>query len=151
MLKGEHIILRPLRLSDWEKTMQWRNDSDIKQLAMMHPYPVTEFLDEKDDPLGYIFLNNINQINRNCSLGIVIGDINQRGKGIGTEAIELISGYAFKTLNLNKVTVEVVEKNVNAVNLYKKLGFLEEGKLKQQYFSDDQYFDVLIMSLFKSN
>jgi len=129
MLTGENIYLRPLRFSDWEKTIQWRNDFELKKSAMMHPYPVTEFLekewyeellksksskfiyfaiaDENDSPVGFIFLNNINPVNKNCYLGIIIGDKGQRGKGYGSEAIRLLLRYAFNTLNLNKVTVEV--------------------------------------------
>lgn len=170
MLKGRNINLRPLKLSDWEKTIQWRNDFEIKQLAMMHPYPVTEFLEkewyeellkskskkvvyfaiagENDTPLGYVFLNNIHQINRNCYLGIVIGEILQRGKGYGEEAIKLLLGYAFGTLNMNKVTVEVVETNINAIKLYKKIGFVEEGVLKRQYFLNGNLLDVNVLSIF---
>lgn len=171
MIKGNRIILRPLKLSDWEKTIEWRNDFEIKNLAMMHPYPITEFLEKKwyeellknksnkviyfaiadkdDSPLGYIFLNNISTVHRNCYLGIIIGDIIQRGKGYGAEAIRLILKYAFSTLNLNKISVEVVENNVNAIKIYKKIGFLEEANLKQQFFSNGIYNDVLIMSFFK--
>ena len=172
MLKGKNIILRPLKLSDWNKTIQWRNDFDIKQLAMMHPFPVTEFLEKEwyeellknksnkiiyftiaemdDSPLGYIFLKDIHQINRNCHLGIVIGDKIHRGKGYGEEAIKILLYYAFSALNMNKVIVEVVENNLNAIKLYKKLGFVEEGQLVQQFFSNGNFYTVLIMALFKA-
>lgn len=173
MIKGNNIILRPLKLSDWEKTIQWRNDFEIKKLAMMHPYPVTEFLekewyedllknksnkvvyftitDNEDSPLGYIFLNNINPINKNCYLGIVIGDSANRGKGIGSVAIKLILDYAFNTLNMIKVTVEVVCQNKNALMLYENFGFVHEGCLKQQFYSNGIHHDVLLMSLFKNS
>ena len=171
MLTGEIISLRPLQLKDWEKTLHWRNDPDIKAMAMMHPYPITEFMekewyedllknksnkvvyfaiaDKNDTPVGYIFLNNINLLHRNCYLGIVIGDSTQRGKGIGSEAIKLLSEYAFNTLNLNKITVEVVNQNKYAIKVYEKLGFVNEGCMKQQFFSNGEYYDVIIMSKFK--
>jgi UDP-4-amino-4,6-dideoxy-N-acetyl-beta-L-altrosamine N-acetyltransferase len=171
MLKSNNITLRPLKFSDWEKTIKWRNDYEIKQLAMMHPYPITEFIekewyeellknksnkviyfaiaDKDDSPLGYIFLNNINPVHRNCFLGIVIGDKKQRGKGYGTEAVELLAQYAFNTLNMHKITVEVININPHAIKVYEKLGFVNEGCMKQQFFSDGKYYDVLIMSLFK--
>jgi UDP-4-amino-4,6-dideoxy-N-acetyl-beta-L-altrosamine N-acetyltransferase len=170
MLPGNNINLRPLRIADWGKTLQWRNDPDIKDLAMMHPYPVTELLekewyeellknksnkviyfaiaDKDDSPLGYVFLNNINHIHRNCYLGIVIGDKTQRRKGYGTAAIKLLAQYAFNTLNMHKITVEVINKNPHALKVYEKLGFVNEGCMKQQFFSNGIYCDVLIMSLF---
>lgn len=171
MLIGKQINLRELKLSDWEKTLQWRNDPQIKAMAMMHPYPVTEFLErewyddllkiksnkviyfaivDKDDiPVGYIFLNNINLLHKTCYLGIVIGNTEQRGKGYGTEALKLISKYAFETLNLNKITVEVVSENIQALNVYEKCGFVNEGTMKQQFFVNGIFSDVFIMSLFR--
>ena len=47
MLNGNKIILRPMKSEDWEKTIQWRNDQNIKTLAMTHPFPVTEELEKK--------------------------------------------------------------------------------------------------------
>ena len=47
MLEGKKITLRPLKMADWEKTIQWRNNIKIKNMAMMHPFPITEIV-EKD-------------------------------------------------------------------------------------------------------
>jgi RimJ/RimL family protein N-acetyltransferase len=171
MIPGNNIILRPLRMDDWGRTLQWRNDLNIKFMAMMHPYPVTDLLekewyeellknksnkviyfaiaDKDDSPLGYIFLYKINYIHRNCYLGIVIGDIEQRGKGYGTESIKLLTQYTFKTLNMHKITVEVINKNSHAIKVYEKLGFVNEGCMKHQFFSDGIYYDTIIMSLFE--
>lgn len=171
MLKGKNISLRPLKINDWENTLRWRNNITIKEMAMMHPFPITEIVEKEwynailkstsdktiyfavanknDAPIGFITLNKINYTHKNCYLGIVIGDREEQGKGYGKEAIELITAYAFKTLNLNKITVEVVEINKHALMLYKKLGFTEEGRLKQHYYTGGVYLDVIIMSLFR--
>lgn len=172
MITGEKVILRPLQYADWEQTIIWRNNQDIKNLAMMHPFPVTEFLEkdwfetllksksdkliyfaiEKKDEhklIGYVFLNQISYVHQNCYLGIIIGDELAAGKGFGYEAMMLILNFAFKTLNLHKVILEVVSFNQPAISLYKKIGFQVEGTLKNQFFSDDQFHDVIIMSVFK--
>jgi len=115
MLIEEKIILRPLKFTDWEKTLKWRNNIYIKKLAMMHPFPVTEMIEKEwfgsiiksinekiiyftitlhnDEPIGFIRLSNINYIHKNCELGIVIGEEKYRGKGYGEEAIKLIINY----------------------------------------------------------
>ncbi len=171
MLEGNNIILRPLRIDDWEKTLKWRNNIKIKRNTMMHPFPITEMVEKewyenilksksdksvyfaitkKDNfPIGFISLNKINYVHKNCYLGIVIGEFSEQGKGYGKEAIELINNYAFDILNLRKITLEVTENNMQAINLYKKLGFVVEGRLKQHYYSEGEYFDLIIMSLFK--
>ena len=139
----------------------------------MHPFPITEMVEKEwygkmlgnttnttvyfaiakkdDNPVGFVTLKSINYTNKNCLLGIVIGDTNEQRKGYAKEAMELIVAYAFNTLNLNKITVEVVENNENALALYKMLGFTEEGKLKQHYYSDGEYLSVILLSIFKRN
>jgi len=172
MLTGDHIILRPLKVTDWEKTIKWRNNISIKQQAMMHPFPITELVEKewyeemvksksnklvyftitqkKDDkPIGFCMLNNINYIHKRCELGIVIGNEESQGKGYGKEAMELLINYAFYTLNLNKITLEVVENNIAAIKLYKNLDFIEEGKLIQHLSIDGYYSNVYILSKFK--
>ena len=171
MLEGKNITLRPLRMTDWKKTIQWRNNVTIKKMAMMHPFPITEMVEKKwyedilkstsdktvyftiiqkdDTPIGFVKLYNINYTHKNCALGIVIGESEEQSKGYGKEAMELIIEYAFNTLNLNKITVEVVENNYKALSLYERLGFIEEGRMKQQYYMGAEYLDILIMSIFK--
>jgi UDP-4-amino-4,6-dideoxy-N-acetyl-beta-L-altrosamine N-acetyltransferase len=171
MLKGESIILRPLKMSDWEKTLLWRNNITIKQLAMLHPFPITEMVEKEwyenmlkstsdktiyftistkdDNPVGFITLNKINYTHKNCYIGIVIGDFEAQGKGYGKEAMEIAIKYAFDTLNINKITLEVVENNISALALYKKLGFIEEGRLKRHFYAEGEYLDVLIYSIFR--
>ncbi|HDR50743.1 MAG TPA: N-acetyltransferase [Mariniphaga anaerophila] len=172
MLTGEKILLRPLNFYDVEKFYKWRNDLHVKKLAMMHPFPVTmesekewvESISKKKDNqlvvfsiceketgncIGFVKLFNINWVHRYCYFGIVIGEDSARGKGYGYEALTLISHYAFNILNINKITLEVIKINEDAIKLYKNFGFIEEGELKRQFYFDGKWHAVLIMSLFK--
>lgn len=47
MLKGEKVILRPIRIEDREYTVKWRNDLFIKSSTMSHPFPVTDELERE--------------------------------------------------------------------------------------------------------
>ncbi|MCA9733116.1 MAG: GNAT family N-acetyltransferase [Leptospiraceae bacterium] len=168
MLEGKKIRLRNLQLNDFTKTVIWRRDRDVKKYAMMHPFPVTDELEEtwyksyltskdnhqiyfgieektQEELVGYIQLKNINWLSRNCDLGIVIGSQSARGHGYGYEAMELILDYVFNSLNLHKISLKVISFNQTALNLYKKLGFLIEGTLKEHYWTDGQYYDVYIL------
>lgn len=172
MLTGKRIKLRPLRQEDLIHTMNWRNDPEIKASTMMHPFPVSleleedwfsglqntgnravwfaiEFIDS-DAPIGFIFLNNIRWVERNCCLGILIGEKTQQGSGIGKEAMDLLIDYAFKALNLRKISLEVRTDNKAALLLYEKIGFRKEGTLKDHYYSAGKYHDALILSLFNT-
>lgn len=168
MLEGKNITLRPLKIEDIQYFHQWRNNIQIKELAMLHPFPVTNeqeiewynsiankkdnkiifftIVDKNNNVLGYTQLLNINWVNRNCYFGIIIGDTENRGKGIGKEVTELMTDYAFKTLNLRKILLEVLSTNTNAIKLYENLGFVSEGVLKEHAFIKGVYHDVLVMA-----
>ena len=172
MIDGKNIQLRSLTKKDFNKTFVWHNDLELKNLTLSHPFPVTDVQEEtwynsilKDNSnknvyfgiedksskelVGIIFLSKINMIHQTCWLGVFLGEENTRGKGFGKEAVNLIVEYAFKNLNLRKVSLEVVKSNKNAISVYKKLGFVQEGEMKMQVFNDGKYNDLIIMSFKK--
>ncbi len=172
MISSEKVIIRPLNQSDLERIVALHNNVEIKKLTMMHPFPVSlemdknwfdrVILDTSNKEIyfaieekvtntfsGFSFLTRINWINRNCYFGIVL-DPEYQNKGIGKETTKLLINYGFNHLNLNKILLEVIVNNKPAIELYRKIGFVEEGLLKQQYFSDNNYQDVLLMSIFKN-
>jgi len=80
-------------------------------------------------------------------LGIIIGDKSAWDQGFGTDAVRALLRHAFETLNLNRVALRVFETNLRAIQVYKKIGFIEEGRLRQDHFIDGQYVDVLLMGI----
>jgi len=160
-------------MDDLDKTAAWRNDPEIKNMALMHPFPVSmemekewfesnikkinnrliilgiEFM-ESNQIIGFTKLYDINWVHRYCYFGIIIGEKNMWGNGIGKETTELMIQYAFQTLNLRKILLEVVIMNEPAINLYKNLGFNVEGTLKNQVFINGAYSDVLLMAIFNN-
>jgi len=169
MIDGKNICLRSLTKKDFDKTFKWHNDLELKNLTLSHPFPVTDVQEEewynsllKDSSnknvyfgiedksnkelVGIIFLSKINTIHQTCWLGVFLGEESARGKGFGKEAVSLIVDYAFTSLNLRKVSLEVVNTNKNAIIVYKKLGFDIEGKLKNYVWISNNFYDVLLMS-----
>lgn len=69
--------------------------------------------------------------------------------GIGKKLIEELLSWAEKRDDLEKVCLEVFSHNERAIHLYKKLGFIEEGrKVKFVKFADDFYADEILMYRF---
>ena len=58
--------------------------------------------------------------------------------------------FLFETLNFHKISLEVLSTNETAYNLYLKLGFIEEGKKRQEVLKDNVWVDSIIMSILKS-
>jgi RimJ/RimL family protein N-acetyltransferase len=80
-------------------------------------------------------------------IGIFIGEDEQRSKGYGAEAIRLILGYGFKTMNLNNIMLSVHEDNYAGIACYKKAGFREAGRRREWVFKDGKYIDVIYMDI----
>jgi hypothetical protein len=87
---------------------------------------------------------------RNAEFGLLIGERNRHGKGLAKEALALVAGYAFETLNLHKLYLRVVAFNKRALVLYRAFGFVEEGVQRQQAFLRGRYYDVVLMGLIRS-
>jgi len=168
MLIGKDVIMRPIQFEDWEKTLIWRNDMFIKSSTMSHPFPITSEQEQtwykekissksndylpfsiinkaNNELIGYMSLNAINWINRNCFIGGAIGEKANIGKGLGKEALELLIAYAFESLNLKKVYGYVLSDHP-ALKTWIKIGAVIEGTLIEHCFSGGAYRDVKIIA-----
>lgn len=99
--------------------------------------------------IGNIKLDNFDWISHTCELGVLIGEKDFWGKGIGTEACTLAIQYAFNILNIRKVLLAVYATNIGAIKVYEKLGFVNEGTLRKHIWSNGNYIDKHFMGLFK--
>ena len=71
--------------------------------------------------------------NNSATLGILIGEPNFRGSGVGFEVIQQIIKFAKSDLGLKKINLGVNVKNLAAINLYSKCGFIAvESSLQNQ-------------------
>jgi RimJ/RimL family protein N-acetyltransferase len=59
--------------------------------------------------------------------------------------------YGFRSLDLNKIYLDVAKNNRAAIALYQKSGFSTEGIFKEHCFIQGKYRDVLRMSLLRKN
>jgi RimJ/RimL family protein N-acetyltransferase len=169
---GDKVILRDYRKEDLPYMRKWVNDNEItRYLSNIFLYPHTlnqteDFLNsilegksdykafviahkETEDYIGQIDLIKIDWINRVATLGIVIGNSDNLSRGYGTEAIKLMEDFVFNTLNLHKLDLEVAAFNERAIACYKKCGFKEEGRIRENRFIDGKYTDTLFMGILK--
>lgn len=77
----------------------------------------------------------------------MIGRKNLLGQGYGREALSLLQKFAFETLNLNRLELEVYDFNERGRRCYASCGFKEEGRLRQKMFKNGKYCDVIVMSV----
>ena len=143
-LTSERLIfkrLSPEHIS--ESYLSWLNDPEIyKYLETRGNYSMDmlkDYVDEQyknnvyfwaiylkdlEKHIGNIKIDPINLNTNSGEYGILMGDKTNWGKGYAKEASLSIINYCFEELKLSKITLGVIEDNINAVALYKKLGFI---------------------------
>ena len=167
-LVGDRIYLSPRNAEDVETFVKWLNDFEVtdytgRSSALMDLDAEKEYLAtkknnvmpfvivklENDEMIGTIGFDKIDYTNKVATLGIMIGEKENREKGYGTEAINLLLDYGFNYLNLNSVNLDVMEFNERGIACYKKCGFKEMGRRRKNVFVNGKYYDKLFMDILK--
>ena len=86
--------------------------------------------------IGTVSLRNLGFKNRNAELAILIGEPENRGRGLGGEAPSALPDYVFGELGLYRIYLRVFAYNEPAIRLYRRLGFKEEGRLRAQVWRE---------------
>ena len=168
-LVGDRIYLSPRSVEDVEKFTEWMNDFEVtdytgrsgqimslqgeKNYLEGNSNPEATFsiitLDE-DKLIGTVGLECINHIHRTAVLGIFIGDKEYLSKGYGAEAIRLLLDYGFNYMNLHSIKLELLSFNERALKCYKKCGFKENGRIRENRFINGNYYDVISMDILEN-
>lgn len=170
MLKTDRLYLRLMRKEDAENIVNWRNDPKIRRGLFSyelineekhlqwyntnanntHRMDLMVCFKETEESIGTLNFSNIDFKNQKAEFGILIAK-KFWGKGYATEAAQRSLEYGFQEMNLNKIYLKVFNDNQSAINLYKKLGFNEEGLLKEDIYKDGEFKNVKVMSLLKKD
>jgi len=81
-----------------------------------------------------------------CFIGYAL-DEQYSGKGIMSEAVWLMVQFAFSTLKLNRVEAYVSPNNIGSIRVLEKVGFLQEGLLKQLLYINGQWEDHYLYAI----
>ena len=102
---------------------------------------------EDDRLIGKAEINRIEWSNGNGWIQFGIGSAEDRRKGYGTQALQMLLRFAFAELNLFRVTARVQEYNEAGIALLKKFGFVEEVRRRQALDRDGRRWDLLVFGL----
>ncbi|MDR1329131.1 MAG: GNAT family N-acetyltransferase [Oscillospiraceae bacterium] len=169
-LVGEHIYLSPVNPDDAEIYTKWLNDPEvtdwISQTARIFSLSAErKVLEKMADEGGYIFaivrlsddallgncgIHDIIHTNRRATVGIFIGEAENRSRGYGSEALRLLLGYGFNTLNLHNIMLTVQSDNARAIRCYEKIGFREYGHRRESVFKNGGYVDSMYMDILEN-
>ncbi len=174
MLKGEKVILRPMRREYLEKYGEYLNDvellllsSDDVPMPMEQERLIKQFERHLEQPradmiwfgievqggrfVGQCLLHHIDQAARTCELGITIGDRDHLNQKYGRDAVSLLTRYAFRLLNMRKVWLTTNGTNIRAQKSFAACGFVEEARLRDHIWLGGRYDDLVYMAAFRDD
>ncbi|XMB72262.1 GNAT family protein [Mycoplasmatota bacterium WC30] len=103
-----------------------------------------------NSPVGYLSISEIDHINKKVKFGGIIIDESFSGRGIATNAARQMLKFVFEELNMNKIYGFWLEKNIASLKMASKLGFIQEGVLREYVFKGNQYLNVLYLSILRN-
>ena len=174
MIISETVRLRAIERQDLPLFVAWLNDPEVRQHLLVN-IPLSQAQEDgwfdrmlarplEEQPLGievrtpegWRLVGNcsffdLDWRNRCCEIGIFIGDKEYWGRGYGTEDMQLIVRYGFEQLNLRRISLTVFEYNQRAVRSYQKIGFQEEGRMRQLVNREGRRWDLIYMGLLRAD
>lgn len=168
-IEGKLVTLRAIELEDLDLLVKWSNSPELWQHLGGWHFPYSKisteayikninhanmkeqiFAIEAHDIglVGTVNLFDIDWKNRSAETGVMLGDVDTRGKNYAVDVGMTFMRYAFKELGLNRLGGEVLEYNVRSLGLStKKLGFQIEGKRVESIYRNGEYHSQILIGI----
>lgn len=155
--------LRPLDWEDLDLVRGWRNHPNTRKYMFSqkeisleeHIEWFNRLLADKtrklliythfNIPLGFLQFAPIRSNNTVVDWGFYKAPEAERG--IGTRMGKLALDYAFDKMNVHKVYGETMDYNICSIKFHLKMGFIQEGILRDHFFDGKKYISVLCFGL----
>jgi RimJ/RimL family protein N-acetyltransferase len=173
IIQGERVFLRPFERADAEVYRRWRADAEPMALAGWNDraalslaqsqarmdrlatdqgkdyYTFAICLLSDERPVGEASLADLDRRTGSAQLGIFIGEVDEWGKGYGTDAVRALVGFGFDELRLERVWLNVGTENPRARRAYEKAGFVLEATLRHDRYEGGRYTSGFVMSILR--
>lgn len=167
MIVGTQVVLRPARAADLPLLRQWEADPAVAHWlgTSASALESRESAEQEYDRLlrtprvrllaiqtaagaviGFVRLNDLDQQARKVTLRLLVAP-EQQSQGYGTAALRLLARFCFAELGLHRLGLVVRADNQRAIGVYRRLGFVEEGRERDALWSAGGWVDWLYMGL----
>jgi len=134
-----------LERRSWEQGFVGTDDLSVHESRMSDADCRYFVLEWNGSRAGYAILRGIASTNRSIELKRIVAA--PPGRGIGRAALEEVLDIAFKELSAHRLWLDVYEDNERARHVYRVLGFVEEGTLRECVKTAGGYRSLVVMSL----
>ena len=167
-LKGKYIFLRALESNDIDYLFLVENNEKYWSISDVQvpfsKYILTSYLENSDmdiykvkqlrlvisdyeyNTIGLIDLFDIDFKNKRAGVAIIINDDKQM-QGYAKEAIKLLINYSKTHLSLHQLYCNVLEDNIQSLNLFKSVNFVEVGLKKDWILFNGKFKNEVLLQL----
>jgi len=167
-IRGRNVTIRAIEESDLPALHRWGNDPDLWTLLGGWHFPSSmketriwfeqlhnDRLNQRfavDAPeLGLIGTANLVDIdwkNNHAFHGMMLGNVDMRGRGFGLDTIMAMMRYAFEELHFARLDGSMIEYNEASLRTYcGKCGWKVEGRQRNWYFRKGRYWDRIVVGV----
>lgn len=169
--ESERIYLSPISVEDYQIYTKWFNDETLSRGVGNFKLNITELSEKewlennckngrynfsiinKEDNkiIGGYGLEVKDEVSRRIHVGGFIGEEEERGKGYGTEALKLITKFAFEILNAQTTFSGIFSFNEASIKSALKAGYSIAGKYRKAYFYNGEFHDEICIEMTKDD
>jgi ribosomal-protein-serine acetyltransferase len=143
-------------LSHLKPWMPWATDNySVESAREFYKKSLQQFADNEAMALNIVYrgkivggigFNVFDWQNRQTEIGYWLA-ANQTGRGIMTKCCRVLINYAFGELLLNRIVIRCATENDKSRGIPERLGFTEEGILRQDEKIGDIFHDIVVYSI----
>lgn len=163
----QEVGLTALRPEHADSMFRWMADTEVSRNIGLRSQPSLEKTQTwirraVDDPevrayailfrgqhVGNIVFDRLDRHLESARMSMYVGEASARGGGVGAIALRLALAHAFVTLSVHKVWLTVHIRNIRAIHLYLKLGFVMEGILRDEFRLGAELIPVFYMGILR--
>jgi RimJ/RimL family protein N-acetyltransferase len=149
---GSRVTLKPAGRDVFEVVLRQAKTNMLYVVACLKERQEGE---ERLTPVGWVTLFDMSERaliyqHRNAMLAVSVAG-GYRGKGYGGEMVNWALDWGFRRANLHRVGLAVSTHNPRAERLYRKLGFVEEGRERETTFVNRKWYDTIHFGLLEGD
>lgn len=162
--------LRAIEEKDFDLLFYLINSSKVENMTVGWHYPISHMIQQRwienfensdksiklmieltnAKTIGMISVENINWKDRTATMGYKISAaLEDRISGDTYDALSGMIRYTFYELGINCIYAEILEENYFSRNLCKRVGFKEEGILRNRVYKNGNYRNLISVSILK--
>jgi len=170
IIKYKSVMLRAIEEKDYDLLFHLINAPEIEKSIVGWNFPISHFSHKKwmknfensmnsikfmieltnAKTIGMVMLEKIDWKCRTAEIACkMCAPLEDRIKGDMEDALNGMLKYAFDELGLNCINALILEENYLSQNLYKRVGFQEEGILRERVYKGGKFRNLISLSILK--